>query len=182
MIDTLFIFIRETGCRREEALSLQHWQVQRESRLVVFSEDTKSRKFRYVPLTEAAIEAVDTLQPIEDCPYVFYSLKSGNRWYDCRKPWEQAREKVGLPQVQVKDLRRHYAIELAENGADMHDIQQVLGHASVSTTEKYYAQFSPRHSARRILKVLEGGKRSRNGNKTETSVRMTEVYKQVTKR
>ena len=33
----LFIFIRETGCRREEAQSLQHWQVQQESRLVVFS-------------------------------------------------------------------------------------------------------------------------------------------------
>ena len=31
--------------------------------------------------------------------------------------------------MQVKDLRRHYAIHLAENGADMHDIQQVVGHS-----------------------------------------------------
>ncbi|MDA2925581.1 tyrosine-type recombinase/integrase [Acidobacteria bacterium AH-259-L09] len=154
----LYIFIRETGCRREEALSLQHWQVQRESRLVVFSEDTKSRKFRYVPLTEAAIEAVDTLQPIEDCPYVFYSLKSGNPWYDCRKPWVQAREQGRVPGIQVKDLRRHYAISLAEDGAAMHDIQSVLGHASVTTTERHYAHFSPEHAAKKILKVLEGGR------------------------
>ena len=42
----LFIFIRETGCRREEAQSLQHWQVQQESRLVVFSKNTKSKKWR----------------------------------------------------------------------------------------------------------------------------------------
>ena len=54
----IFMFINETGCRREEALSLQHWQVQEESRLVVFSEDTKSRKYRYVPLTENALGAV----------------------------------------------------------------------------------------------------------------------------
>ncbi len=178
----LFIFIRETGCRREEALSLQRWQIQEESRLVVFSEDTKSRKYRYAPLTDAAIEAVNALPPIDGCPYVFYNLKSKDRWHDCRKPWEQAREQVGLPEIQVKDLRRHYAINLAEDGANMHDIQSVLGHASVATTEKYYAQFSPEHSAKKILRVLEGGKSSGNGNKTETSVRMTGVYKQVTKR
>ena len=47
------------------------------------------------------------------------------------------------------------------------------GHASVATTEKHYAQFSPQHSARKILKVLEGGKRSQGGNKTDTSVTMT---------
>ena len=41
----LFRFLRETGCRREEALSLQRWQVQEAARLVVFCEDTKSRKF-----------------------------------------------------------------------------------------------------------------------------------------
>jgi integrase len=66
--------------------------------------------------------------------------------------------KAGVPDLQMKDLRRHYAIDLAEKGADMHDIQQALGHASVATTEKYYAQFSPQHSAKKILTVLEGGK------------------------
>ncbi len=177
----LFIFIRETGCRREEALSLQHEQIQEESKLVVFSEDTKSKKYRYVPLTDEAIQAVKTLPKLKDCVYVFYNLKTKDRWHDCRKPWEQAREKVGLPEIQVKDLRRHFAIDLAEDGANMHDIQQVLGHASVATTEKHYAQFSPEHSAKRILRVLEGGKRSDSGNKTETSVTMTRVSKQVTK-
>ncbi len=125
---------------------------------MVFSEDTKSKKYRYVPLTEDALEAVKALPPIDGCPYVFYNLKNKNRWHDCRKPWEKARAKVGLPEIQVKDLRRHYAIELAENGADMHDIQQVLGHASVITTERHYAQFSPKHSAKKILAVIEGGR------------------------
>ncbi|MCH7804519.1 MAG: tyrosine-type recombinase/integrase [Acidobacteria bacterium] len=154
----IFIFIRETGCRREEALSLQHWQVHEESETVVFSEDTKSRKYRYAPLTEAALEAVNALPSIGGCPYVFYNLKSQDRWHDCRKPWERARAKVGLPELQVKDLRRHFAIDLAENGANMHDIQQVLGHASVATTERHYAQFSPVHSVKKILRVLQGGK------------------------
>ncbi len=153
----LFTFIRETGCRREEALSLQRWQIQEDSQLVVFSEDTKSRKYRYVPLTEGALEAVNALPCPDGCSYVFFYPESGTRWSHCRKPWERAREKAGLPELQAKDLRRHYAIILAEGGADMHDIQQVLGHASVATTEKHYAQFSPKHSARKVLKILEGG-------------------------
>jgi len=66
-----------------------------------------------------------------------------------------------LSEIQVKDLRRHFAIDLAENGANMHDIQQVLGHASVATTERHYAQFSPKHSAKKILRVLQGGKSSK---------------------
>jgi len=164
----IFIFIRETGCRREEALSVQRWQVHEESETVVFSEDTKSRKYRYVPLTEAALEAVNALPAVAGCPYVFYNLKSKNRWSDCRKPWVEAREKVGLPGIQVKDLRRHYAIDLAENGADMHDIQQVLGHASVATTERHYAQFSPKHSAKKILRVLKGGRAEKKPNETDT--------------
>jgi len=87
---------------------------------------------------------------------VFYNPRTGNRWSESRKPWEQARKAAGVPEMLMKDLRRHYAIKLAENSADMHDIQQVLGHASVATTERHYAQFSPRHSARKVLKVLEG--------------------------
>ena len=102
----IFVFIRETGCRREEALSLQHWQVQEDSRLVVFSENTKSRKYRYVPLTDLAIEAVKALPKLEHCPYVFYNAVTKNRWSTCRKPWVQARTKAGLPDLLVRDLRR----------------------------------------------------------------------------
>ena len=167
----LFLFIRETGCRREEALSLQHWQVQEESRQVVFSHNTKSRRFRYVPLTDAAVEAVKALPPLEGCPYVFYNSRTNNRWHDCRKPWEEAREKAGFSEMLVKDLRRHYAINLAEDETNMHDIQSVLGHASVTTTEQSYAQFHPEHASRRILKRFSKVDRAENGNKMETKRR-----------
>ena len=163
----LFVLIRETGCRRSEALSLIHEEIQEESRLVVFNHDTKSRRYRYVPLTDDALWAVKALPRLEDCPYVFYNPKTGNRWKQCRIAWEKARKAAGVPQLQVKDLRRHYAIKLAESGASMHDIQQVLGHASVATTERHYAQFSPEHSARKILRVLQGGKSG--GTKAELS-------------
>jgi len=103
-----------TGCRREEALSLQHSQTHEDSRLVVFNENTKSRKYRYVPLTDVAVQAVRFLPKLEGCAYVFYNIKTGDRWEECRKGWQKARETAGVPDLQVKDLRRQYAIQLAE--------------------------------------------------------------------
>jgi integrase len=41
----------------------------------------------------------------------------------------------------------------------MHFIQAVMGHSSVSITEKYYAHFSPDSASRALLTVLEGGRR-----------------------
>ena len=108
--------------RHEEALSLQRWQLQAAARLVVFCENTKSRKYRYVPLTETALEAVNTLPRLKDSLTVFYNTKPGQRWYDCKGPWTEVREEAELPQIRVKDLRRNFAIGLTESGANMHEI------------------------------------------------------------
>ncbi|MGW8181100.1 MAG: hypothetical protein ACWGQW_20415 [bacterium] len=64
--------------------------------------------------------------------------------------------------LRIKDLWSHFAIKLAESGAQMHDIQQIPGHSSVAVTDRHYAQFSPQHSSKKVLRVLEGG--NRNGN------------------
>jgi site-specific recombinase XerD len=154
----IFIFIRETGCRLEEALSLEHSQLDFQQRFVVFTHKTKAGRYRIVPLTAAAAEAAKALPRLENCPYVFYNVNSQTRWHNCRKPWVDARKSAGVPGLRVKDLRSHYAIGLAESGADMHDIRQVLGHSTVAVTERHYAQFSPRHSGKRILRILEGGR------------------------
>jgi len=93
--------------------------------------------------------------------YAFYNPNSGERWYDCRKPWLAARQVAGVPLLTIKDLRKAYGIKLAESGCAMHYIQSVLGHASVRTTERYYAVFSPQSAKKQVLRVLQGGKAQR---------------------
>ena len=161
----LFGFIRETGCRPSEALTLKHTQVLRDRGLAVFTDHTKSGKFRVVPLTEECKRWLDEMPQLPGCPYVFYNPSTGRRWRDCRKPINKAIAASGLEWFRIKDLRRHYGITLSENGAEMHVIQAMLGHSSVKTTEQYYAHFSPHFAARRALEVLEGrkGKEQKNG-------------------
>ena len=58
----LFTFIRETGCRLEEGMSVKHSQVSLAASppVVVFSDNTKNGKNRQVPLTRKAIEVINT--------------------------------------------------------------------------------------------------------------------------
>jgi integrase len=164
-LDSMFVpiyrFIRETGARRGEVLSLQHWQVDTARRLVEFAKRTKNGKNRLVGLTDLALEALDAVPSLPGCPYVFYNPETKTRWHDCRRPWEIAREKAGFPWLRVRDLRPAFAVEVAEYGGDMHFLQSVLGHSSVAVTERHYAKFSPESAARATLKLIEGGRAAR---------------------
>lgn len=156
----IYVLIRETGARRDEVLSLQHWQIDRENRVVTFAKRTKNGKSTVAPLTDRAIEAIESIPVLAGCPYVFYNLKTGNRWTDARKPWVAARKAAGYPWLRVRDLRPAFGIEAAEIGVPMHFIQSALGHGSVAVTERYYAKFAPNTAAKALRETVESARKT----------------------
>lgn len=170
----VFTVIRETGARRGEVLSLQHWQIDRVEQLVTFAKRTKNGKNTVAPLTKKALEAIHSVPRLPGCDYVFDNPETKTRWYDARKPWEAARKAAGFPWLRVRDLRPAFAIKASEQGAPMHFIQSGLGHGSVAVTEKYYAKYDPKSAAKQLLRVIEGGrnkqeKQQESGTKTGTT-------------
>ncbi|HYK88724.1 MAG TPA: site-specific integrase, partial [Acidobacteriota bacterium] len=151
----LFTFMRWTGCRREEALSLNHNQIDWGREEVLFHDNTKNGKPRRVPLEEKAIWALKAQPRVSE--YVFYHPESLTRWDTCKKPWMAAREAAGHPWLRVHDLRHAYAIRLAEQGCPMHFICEVLGHHSLEFTRKMYAKFSPESASNAVRNFLGNG-------------------------
>jgi integrase len=56
---------------------------------------------------------------------------------DISKVWSRIRNKAGIPDVRLHDLRHSYASFLANSGCNEFQIQEALGHASTVTTRRY---------------------------------------------
>ena len=70
-------------------------------------------------------------------PYVFPNVATGGPLRDIQHCWEQARELAGLQNVRLHDLRHSYASALVNEGRSIYEVQKLLGHANVSTTQRY---------------------------------------------
>ncbi|WP_299724353.1 tyrosine recombinase XerC [uncultured Tateyamaria sp.] len=106
----------------------------------------KGNKERIVPVIDAARSAVDSY--INACPYdlsgegpLFRAIRGGALAPRAiQKVMAQARMQLGLPASATPHAMRHsFATHLLNAGGDLRAIQELLGHASLSTTQAYTA-------------------------------------------
>ena len=114
-----------TGCRRGEILALRRDDV-RDDYILIRAGNTKTLKTRSVPII-APLRPFLALVPFT---VKFEGVKSAFR---------RAREKVGLPHVTFRDLRRSCGTMMIEKEVDLYVVSKLLGHSTVSVTQKHYA-------------------------------------------
>jgi Phage integrase family len=78
-----------------------------------------------------------------------------------------ALKKAGLTDLRWHDLRHEYASRLAERGVALSKVRDLLGHASITTTERYDNQMLA--SLRDAARMLEDGKTFQNLSSSESS-------------
>ncbi len=131
------------GLRISEALSLQGRDAPLPQVMRIMG---KGGKERIVPVIDAARHAVDAY--IAACPYdatgegpLFRAIRGGALAPRAiQKVMAQARMQLGLPASATPHAMRHsFATHLLNAGGDLRAIQELLGHASLSTTQAYTA-------------------------------------------
>ena len=131
------------GLRISEALSLTGADLPLPSVLRITG---KGNKDRIVPVIDAARDAVARYaklcpHPLEADQPLFRGLRGGPlNPRAIQKVMEQARMQLGLPASATPHAMRHsFATHLLNAGGDLRAIQELLGHASLSTTQAYTA-------------------------------------------
>jgi integrase len=123
-----------TGARKREVLDAR-WEDFDLDRRLWRIPTTKLGKPRHVPISDGVMSLLGS---VPDSPeYVFANPKTGKPYVSIFCSWNTARKLAGLPEVRVHDLRHSFASLLINNGRSLYEVQKILGHTQVKTTQRY---------------------------------------------
>jgi site-specific recombinase XerD len=129
-----------SGLRVSEvvALKAKHIDLIRKS---VFVSGGKGRKDRYTLLSDAAVVFLEEYAAQEDTDaWIFPGIPRKNHLSirSAQKVFTHAIARAGIEKdATIHSLRHSFATHLLEGGTDIRYIQDLLGHASIKTTERY---------------------------------------------
>lgn len=137
----LFTLLYGAGLRIDEALKLDYGSRPMEGYVRIMG---KGNKERMVPILKIVDDAINAY--IAACPFPFekqtplFMGSRGGRLNQgvAQKQLRYVRRALGLPESLTPHALRHsFATHILVNGADLRSIQELLGHASLKTTQRY---------------------------------------------
>ncbi len=137
----LFTLLYGCGLRIAEALALDVAQAPRGGVLRVVGKGGKERVVPVLPAVEQAVAAWLAVRPGGADPALFVGARGGRlNAAVAQRALRAYRRLAGLPEHATPHALRHsFATHLLAGGADLRAIQALLGHASLSTTQRYTA-------------------------------------------
>jgi integrase len=125
-----------TGARKREVLDSK-WEdfdlVRRQWKIPT----TKAGKPRYVPLSDGVLQLLAAVPHDDKCPWIFANPRSHQPYVSIFYSWDTARKRAGLADVRIHDLRHSFASFLVNAGRSLYEVQKILGHTQVKTTQRY---------------------------------------------
>ena len=152
-----------TGCRRSEVLKLRREDVALEAGELRLP-DSKTGA-RAVPLPPQAVELLRSLLGAHDGPWVIPGRKPGTHLGNIDGAWRVIRERAGLEDVRLHDLRHSWASRALALGESLPVIGKLLGHSKMETTARYahLARDSAQEAAERIAESIAGDMPAQGG-------------------
>jgi site-specific recombinase XerD len=136
------VLLLSTGIRRSEAVGITLDDLDLEKRQLLIR--GKGDKERVVPLTEQAVEAIQTYLPHRtktESRHLFVSAWKGRPIHGrcINRMLKIVIQKAGMEGqgITPHKLRHTFATHLIRNGTDVRTVQELLGHADIQTTARY---------------------------------------------
>lgn len=137
----LFTLLYGCGLRIDEALSLDVKDWPTEGFLRVTGKGRKQRDVPVLDIVRTTLAEYRAQCPAAETPErpIFIGTRGGRLNQGvAQKAMRTLRVTLGLPEnVTPHALRHSFATHLLQNGANLREIQDLLGHSSLSTTQRY---------------------------------------------
>jgi len=125
-----------TGARKRELLDAKWSDFDLDRRTWRISM-TKTGKARHVPLNDGALQILGSITCEAGCEWLVPNPKTGKPFVSIFAAWNTARTLAGLSDVRIHDLRHSFASLLINQGRTLYEVQHLLGHTQVKTTQRY---------------------------------------------
>jgi integrase len=140
-----------TGARKSNVMTMRWDELDlKNGTWSIPAEKTKTQRAQIIPLgavekkilTEREELLEDSAEIDGDCPWVFPGKGAAGHMVDPGNAWESLREKLGMSDLWIHDLRRSLASSMANTGADVSVVRAALNHTDTRTTLKAYIRTS----------------------------------------
>ena len=152
----IIVFALHTGLRQDELLSLQ-WSRVDLFRKIIIIQESKDGKPRTIPLNRIALDILMEKSKVRNLKSDLVFLSNAITKICCQnliKAFNTAKDKASIQNFHFHDLRHTFATRLAQKGVDIYKISKLLGHVSITMTQRYAHHC--RESLREGIEVLEG--------------------------
>lgn len=137
---TMMMLVYSAGLRVGELVKLRPEDIDGK-RKMIHIHGGKGKKDRYTVLSDFVLEALrEYWKTYHPAKYLFEGQEPEKPYSprSAQQVFENAKEKAHIKKdVSIHSLRHAFATHLLEQGTDIRFIQELLGHASVKTTEIY---------------------------------------------
>ncbi len=141
-----------SGLRVDEVLCLEYSDIELDRRLIVVQRGSqgtvKSGKVRRVPILDAVLPMLRQRILRRGGGLLLFPGRAGKRRTQAgvREVFKNAVKRAGLDtKLRLYDCRHSFASHWVMNSGDIFALSKVLGHHSVTVTEKFYAHLRPDH-------------------------------------
>jgi len=170
------LFSLHSGARASEIFNLKGQDIDFRNGLITLR-DTKNGETRYAPMTEAVRQMLMRRALPDQAPdaYVFTDAK-GSKIKEVTNSFQRVVDRLGLNEgvtdtrqkVVFHTCRHTFASWLAIQGTPLYTIAKLMGHKSISMSERY-SHLSPDHKRDAVNGLEAALNGSKNGNVVEIS-------------
>jgi excisionase family DNA binding protein len=132
----ILVIALNTGMRKSEILNLRRDQVDLKARIIRV-EKTKGGKVRHIPINDSLLNELRRNSVDRQNPFVFFNPETMKPYVDLKKGFKAACRRAGIKGLRFHDLRHTFASRLVAKGTDIETVRDLLGHHSITVTQRY---------------------------------------------